>query len=215
MLAQKVTIIKCKTMETNEIIKRVIEKTFASLNQDQTAKICNDSDLRIVYPHYRNKDRRISEQELKQTFIYFLQKETRLYYSVETPTKKMYRFSGKGNVPRVCEDGDGQSANIDLSIYETLSQVEEGQPFVNIEFKNGNPKKDNIKKDLLKLYKEPTKYGYFLHIVESSDEGTWKSLATKFKCQDIAENSENKVTILVYSLSEQRCLEMFPNGTMK
>lgn len=217
---------------TKEIIKRVIEKTFASLAQTHTVKVSNDVGLRIVYPCYRsgqtrvceqklkqtiqNRQTRISEQELKQVFIYFLQKETKLYYSVETPTKERYRFSGGGNVPHVCEEAEnGRSGSIDLSIYESLSQVESGTPFANIEFKSGSPEPKDIHKDLLKLYKEQAKIGYFLHIVKSSDERTWKSLATKFKCQDFADTYKTEVSVYVYSLSKQICVEIFSDGTMK
>lgn len=206
---------------TNEIIKRVIENTFASLIQTPTVKVNDDDGLRIAYPCYRNGQTRctaslISEQELKQAFIYFLQKETNLYYSVETPTRKLYRFSGDDNVPRVCEDGEeGQSANIDLSIYESLSQVESGTPFANIEFKSGNPEPKDIQKDLLKLYREPARFGFLLHILGSSNEETWNSLSKKYLCKNLADNSENEVAVYVYSMSEQRRIEIFPDGTMK
>lgn len=203
-------------MSTNEIIKSVIEKTFASLAQTPTTKVSNDEGQRIAYPRYRKGQTRICEQELKQTFIYFLQKETRLYYSVETPTRKLYRFSGKGDVPRVCKEGEGgQSASIDLSIYESLSQVEAGKPFANIEFKSGSPEPEDIQKDLLKLYEEPAKYGYLLHLLGGSSEETWNSLSGKYQCKALAKASENEVAVYVYSSSKQRCVEILPDGMMK
>lgn len=178
-----------KDLPYNKIIESVIKSTFESLSAYPNQKVSNEENFLIVYPH-SHKDNgqldkpRVSEQELKQTFIYFLQEEG-LYYSVETPTKWKYRFTGETkddkNVPRKCvSEGDkGRSANIDLSVYEVLTKDEAAELVAHVEFKSGNPEPKDIEKDLLKLCVEPVKYGYFLLIVKSSDDEIWKNLTQK------------------------------------
>ena len=87
----------------------------------------------IIYPVYRSKPkRRISEQEAKQIFIQELI-NNKVRFSVETPTRLMYSFSGKTPL----------SGNIDVSTYsEDLTEQ------INIEFKANNCAYKNIEKDL-------------------------------------------------------------------
>ncbi len=77
----------------------------------------------IIYPTYRNKpERRISEQEAKQIFIHEVIRNG-IRYSVETPTRLPYSFSGETPL----------SGNIDVSTYSPDLREQ-----TNIEFKATN-----------------------------------------------------------------------------
>lgn len=95
-------------------LEEVINNTFEILRK-------NDSGSRIVFPTYRDSNHRVSEQELRFVFVEQVQgllKEYDYYYSVETPTKDIYRFSQdkKYISPRI--DESGKSASFDLSIVD-------------------------------------------------------------------------------------------------
>ena len=49
---------------------------------------------RLVFPRYRDKELRVSEQEARFAFVEALSQGP-FRYSVEAPTSKLYRFSGK------------------------------------------------------------------------------------------------------------------------
>lgn len=49
---------------------------------------------RLVFPQYRDKGWRVSEQEARFAFVEALAQGP-LRYSVEAPTRKLYSFSGK------------------------------------------------------------------------------------------------------------------------
>ena len=123
---------------------------------------------------------RVSEQELKQIFIEQLNKEIEkgwdVYYSVETPTEKKYRFEGKDKPE---QNDSGRSANFDLVIHNNKFER-----IALIEFKANNPKLNDYLKDLVKLNEENHEgkvLRYFVQIVKNSDKGTENSLQKKMK----------------------------------
>ena len=143
---------------------------------------------RIIFPKKRQEETneaeqditRVSEQELKQIFIEQLNKEIEkgwdVYYSVETPTEKKYRFEGKDKPE---QNESGRSANFDLVIHNNKFER-----IALIEFKANNPKLNDYLKDLVKLNEENHEgkvLRYFVQIVKNSDKGTENSLQKKMK----------------------------------
>lgn len=132
----------------------------------------------LVYPFTRSKVIRVSEQETRVLFISELEKllsdENPFYYSIETPTKKTYRFS---SVPTPIIDSSGQSASIDLSIGEI--QGNSYQNYYNIEFKSGNPVTKSIMKDFCKFHNENVP-GIYIHTFYG-DKNTLDSIITKIR----------------------------------
>lgn len=111
---------------------------------------------------------RVSEQEARFAFVESIcQKKFR--YSVEVPTQKCYRFSGKS--------GKKQAAQTDLQVHEW---GEDG--VCNVEFKatrispRANCKtKKPIYKDVEKLLREPVR-GLWFHLFESVNRATIPNL---------------------------------------
>lgn len=197
-------------MEKEQIrrdIHEVILKTFQSMvtpASDNTA-VTNDGLIRIKYPYKYKADHshteiRISEQELKQVFIYYLQTMTDYWYSVETPTTNRYRFKDV-EVPEV--NPHNQSALVDLSIYPNKN---EDKPYAHIEFKCGNPEPMAFQKDILKLYREDIEVGFFVQILPADDNGTWKNLYEKKFLLNIEKlaSEEHEVAVYILSLSKSK-----------
>lgn len=151
-----------------EKLEKVIEKTFTILRD-------NHSESRIVFPTYRDSQRRVSEQELRFVFVEQVQnllKEYDYYYSVETPTNSKYVFSEnkKYAIPYVATTpGYGRSASFDLSIEDR-----NGNTIAIIEFKAKSADAHEYAKDLCKLWNpyERSHYKYFLNLFEKIGSDT-------------------------------------------
>ena len=121
---------------------------------------------RLVFPRYREKeDLRISEQEARFAFVEALCQGP-FRYSVETPTDKLYKFTGKTPI----------SAQTDLAVHDASGRSR----ICNIEFKEGgispsmsDKGQDNfpIYKDIQKLLREPV-WGLWFHLLESVNNST-------------------------------------------
>lgn len=112
---------------------------------------------------------RISEQELRLLFIdEFKENYKNLFYSIETPTIFKH-FFGKF-YEDMKSDGTGQSASIDMCVFERVS--DRYQRILNVEFKSKNPPIKDIAKDILKLMAEKHN-GAFIHLLISSNAGTF------------------------------------------
>ena len=176
--------------ETKDKVLDILERTFGIID---ICYECNDETLgkadfsrvgsRIIFPCYSDRVRRISEQELRFVFIeqfiqYCKEKQWDAYYSVETPTKWKYRFSGIKE-PHKTNEGDGQSARIDVCLHNRL-----GDRICLIEFKAGNPDKFCYIKDLVKLSEEGG-LCFFVQLLERQNRGTddsiWKKIKTDIK----------------------------------
>lgn len=172
---------------TNEIKDRIAEilnRTFQVLdksyrhNDEESGKAnLQASGSRLIFPCYRNGERRISEQELRFVFIeqfnqYCDETGWDAYYSVETPTEWKYRFSGMAK-PHKTEGDDGQSAMVDVCIHDN-----QGSRLCLIEFKAGNPESFCYIKDLIKL-KEEGQLGFFVQLLEKQNSATWPSIMSK------------------------------------
>ena len=115
---------------------------------------------RLVFPRYRAKGLRVSEQEARFAFVEALSQRP-LRYSVEAPTSKLYSFSGKTPM----------SAQTDLQLH---GESETG--ICNVEFKAkgvSSSAQDNfsIYKDVQKLLREPL-WGLWFHLLEGIDNAT-------------------------------------------
>lgn len=115
---------------------------------------------RLVFPQYRDKGLRVSEQEARFAFVEALSQGP-LHYSVEAPTSKRYSFSGKTPL----------SAQTDLQVHDGT-----GKGICNVEFKAKGAslsKKDNfsIYKDVQKLLREPA-WGLWFHLLEGINNAT-------------------------------------------
>lgn len=143
-------------------MKKIIFDTVKNLFLLEEGKLEANT---IIYPTYRNKpERRISEQEAKQVFIHEVIRNG-IKYSVETPTRLTYSFSGKTPL----------SGNIDVSTYSHDLREQ-----TNIEFKASNCAYGNIEKDFQKLILEEAR-GIFFHVIEGSNSGTLPSIFRKYQ----------------------------------
>ena len=171
-------------MEHKEHIEAIIDRTFKIIKkvydyqQEKFEEPKNSSDKlsRIIFPQKRQEDNdnkqtitRVSEQELKLIFIEQLNLEIcegnwDVYYSVETPTEKKYRFTGEKQ-PK--QDDSGRSANFDLVIHDNKFKR-----IALIEFKANNPKSSDYLKDFVKLNEENYEgkvLRYFIEIVKNAE----------------------------------------------
>lgn len=165
-----------KTIE--KIIKASLDELAKITNEEKTEKTGQKS--KLIFPKYRSDKVRISEQEARLLFIRELEKEEdKFYYSIETPTSKMYNFSEDKNAPKIVVKGQsGRSASFDLTIYDTKFNRKHF-----VEFKNENV--DTVKKDFLKLLcDEKNKENYLVHIinrVDLNEKDTLGSIIGKYK----------------------------------
>lgn len=180
--------------QIKEHIKTIINCTFKIIKnvydyqQEISERTKGDFGSHIIFPKKRQEEAietkqditRVSEQELKQIFIEQLNKEIEkgwdVYYSVETPTEKKYRFKGKDKPE---QDESGRSANFDLVIHNNKFER-----IALIEFKANNPKPNDYLKDLVKLNEENYEgkvLRYFIQIVRNSNDRTKDNLQEKMK----------------------------------
>lgn len=174
-----------------DIVNEITSNTFKKIEKvykyrQEGKQLFSDIDIetRLIFPHYRNGEIRISEQELRFMFVEEFnrycdeQKIKNLYYSIETPTEHKYSFGDEEN-PCMDDDKKGaRSAMIDLSIHK-----EDLERIALIEFKAMNPKDFCFRKDFLKLVEESKGKEevctFFILMIESADKETLRSLKDK------------------------------------
>ncbi len=126
---------------------------------------------RIIFPKYSKDNTRLSEQELRFIFVekfnqYCSAHNLDWFYSVETPTAYKYKFSNNGHKIEPIKDDDGQSAMIDMAIYNsTFKRI------ALIEFKALNPDPSCFTKDFVKLkaelHENPELLTYFVMYIKA------------------------------------------------
>ena len=143
-------------------------KSLSKIVSEKLWKMTDDHPSRphLIFPEYRDKRIRISEQESKIIFSNVLE-QSRWFYSVETPTVKTYVQSGATPL----------SARTDISLYETPSP---SSKLVNIELKAHNATKENLRKDLEKLLREELD-GLWFHTLENCNSATLPRICEKFQ----------------------------------
>ena len=169
------------------------------------------SSEQLIFPIKREKDdkivNRISEQELRLLFIEELKKNyPKLYYSIETPTEKKYRFGKSLN--DICESNLGQSALIDLCILEAKNK--KFHRICNIEFKFNNVEISHIAKDIFKLITEKAN-GAYIQLLKNTNSATLlnkkksgiinKIYNSFVKFKDYI-NSNKEIEIIIISLQD-------------
>lgn len=159
----------------NKLIEEILKGTFDRLrklydSKDEQKYVSAQTSSRLVFPTYREKGIRVSEQELRFMFIDEFNRYCNennindVFYSVETPTKDKYTFSHKGEEisPKV---GNGKSGNFDLTLLDANKSR-----LCLIEFKAGNVSKQSFEEVLVKLANpvEDGKLRYIIHMVENT-----------------------------------------------
>ncbi len=112
--------------------------------------------IKRQYRYFILKRSRLSEPEVRHVMTKILE-ERRNYYAIEVATKEKHLLTGK-TIPR--------SALTDLVIY---GEEKTTKTPVWIEFKRGQPEREKIAKDFVKMIKEPAVDGVcFYHILPES-----------------------------------------------
>ena len=140
----------------------------------------------LIFPEYRDKRIRISEQESKILFANIIE-QSRWFYSIETPTVQTYVQSGTTPL----------SARTDMSLYENSSRSSKA---VNIELKAHNPSKESFRKDLEKLLREDLD-GLWFHTLDNSNRGTFPSIYGKILDAffDLKEHLKGRERIIIFA----------------
>ena len=173
---------------TNKVhIENIITQTFnviAEVYQTNSEKQLGGFSAqksRILFPMKRDKQTRISEQELRFVFIEQFNQyvhnhpEWNVYYSVETPTENGY--SGFDTINPKCEGRNGgRSGCVDMCIHNSV-----GERICMIEFKANNQGEPTYTKDFCKLTNEKVELAYFLQIIENDNSGTVPNIIEKTK----------------------------------
>jgi len=173
-----------------------------------------DCATHILFPQLRDQNLRVSEQEARFAFVEALCQGP-LLYSVETPTRKTYKFTDKTQRP--------QSAQTDLSVHYNKSQC-----ICNVEFKAKGVSRRarelfRIYKDIQKLLREPV-WGLWFHLLESVNKSTINNLLevittkidevqNEFKDID-SEGLTLHVCVLKHGFSLERDIPFRANGPM-
>ena len=145
---------------------------------------------RIIFPRYGRESEseiRVSEQEARFAFVEPL-RNSEFLYSIETPTKKNYQFSGSSPI----------SAQTDLTLYDF-----KGNSIVNVEFKAKGrtpsaKSKEDIYKDLQKLLRE-SELGLWYHLLESVNNSTIPDLLEVLTTETgrVLNNFKNDVVVKI------------------
>jgi len=186
-------------MNVEDLIKNSLQK-LQEIGWEKRTPNDEQKKRKLIFPSYRveknekadeEKHKRISEQEARFLFVRELEiaENTDFYYSVETPTKKTYKFSKKDDKdyqPQIVSvENGGQSASVDVTLYEKRTDNFKRNHL--IEFKFGNV--ETCKKDFLKLlYDLDGLYNYYINIldvknlsIENEGDRTFKSVKKKYK----------------------------------
>jgi len=137
----------------------------------------------LIWPATRGDDARISEQESKILITHWLEGAGH-FYSVETPTREMYRQSGNAEM----------SARIDVTVYDSRDP---SRRLLNIELKAGTASVEAFRKDFEKLLREGIP-GVWFHTLANATTATWAALEGKMvtaldRVLEHAESASNHV----------------------
>lgn len=185
-----------KIIENSFVELKSIACEYGTVERNQNRKQNREAKSKLIFPKKRDNSTRISEQEMRSSFIRELEAltgEDSYFYSIESPTKECYKdFSSKE--PKIIKDQseniEGRSGNIDLTLYNNELKREHL-----IEFKFGN--KDTCKKDFLKLLcdDKQCKTNYYINILETFKDRTRDNIEDKFKdaIKHVLDNYKNEI----------------------
>lgn len=169
-----------ETTKLENLIKQSLIELAKIANESDGKKLVKKQTSKLIFPIYSSGKKRVSEQEARFLFVRELENSENFkgYYSIETPTSDLYKFSDKDDREFEPKKGEGKSASFDLTIYDVYDKKFIRANF--IEFKNENVY--TIKKDFLKLLCD--KYNttnYLIHTIKSENSGTIPSIVCKYK----------------------------------
>ena len=127
---------------------------WAAYSCSEEEQFISSSTGRLTFPQHSDNGPRVSEQEARFAFVEALTQGP-LRYSVEVPTCKNYKFSGKG----------WRRAQTDLQAHS-----ESALGICNVEFKASAQKRE-VYKDMQKLLREP-RWGLWFHLRETMNNAT-------------------------------------------
>ena len=144
--------------------------------EGKNGNIIVSQNSKLIFPQKRDRNKRISEQEVRFLFVKELEKQRDYFYSIETPTSKCYGDFSPPKEPKI--KNDGRSGNIDLVLYKI--EMNDFRRKHLIEFKHGND--DSCKKDFLKLLCDDkyTEINYYINTLEKCNNKTMTSLLEKY-----------------------------------
>jgi hypothetical protein len=194
-------------------VEDLIENSFRELKridfENQSPQ--NDGSSRLIFPQYwvKKNKKRVSEQEARFLFVKQLEMNKcchDYYYAVEAPTKRAYQFSQNNAAIWPLIDA-GQSANIDVCLYDKSATKFDRKNL--IEFKFGNSNAMDYAKDFLKLLcDESGLTNYFINIVDVvnlAQRNTLQSITGKYQ-QAIGYVSgigvQSTLIIFLYNINE-------------
>jgi hypothetical protein len=207
-----------KTLE-KIIVNSLIELKNISHENDVANK---EQKSKLIFPKKRlNNLSRISEQEARFLFVRELEKKENkhsFYYSIETPTYNIYKFSegGKKIEPKI---GKGQSASIDVTLYSKKNKRFHRKHL--IEFKQGNI--NTCKKDFLKLLFDINGlHNFYINILDRdnlSKRKTLESIINKYQnaINDLKKEKQKNnsiLTIILFNINDGD-LRIFKNIDIK
>jgi len=195
-------------VNVEDVCKKVLTRLHAMDYEKDRSVSCE----RLIFPNKsqaKGNRKRISEQELRLLFIEEFKASTSdLRYSIETPTEKKYKFGA--SLDRIICDKDGQSALVDMCVFERGEQ--DCRRILNIEFKHKNSAIKNIGKDVLKLICE-NQNGVFIQLLNNTNRdtlcnnnktGVFDKLYDSFRFyKGNWSNNDKYIRILILSLKEQ------------
>jgi len=179
------------------IIKSLIE--FCELKSEHC--LYSENGNKLIFPNYQdgngnNTKVRISEQEAKILFIKLFETDmdVKFHYSVETPTKSKYSFTGKnhrsGRFDMCIHDKDGhRECLIEFKALNKNTDNDED----NVENNDENKKQKSYADDFVKLLFDDDKKiltNYFIHILDKPNDNIENVYKKKLK---EAEKKRNKV----------------------
>src|SRR5690606_23968953 len=107
-----------------------------------------------------------------------VKEKNNFYYSIETPTTKLYNFSNDKKAPKILLDNKGKSKGRSASFDLTIHNDNFERTYF-IEYKNENV--DTIRKDFLKLLcDDNNKVNYLIHTIRRENNGTIPSICKKY-----------------------------------
>jgi len=197
-LSKVENLIKKSLKNLNEIGEEKADCSQPPLFKDVLKKTGGEDKAtpQLIFPIRINEKKRVSEQEIRFLFVKELENQTDFYYSVETPTKQRYSFTGKRKI----------SGNIDVCLYEKVDSQYKRVHL--IEFKALNPSIRSYEKDFQKLFfDEENLTNYFIQILENADAETIPNIENKYNAAlDAVFNGEKQpksnVIIFLYSITK-------------
>jgi len=157
-------------MENLNILKEISESVVDELFRLGNEGKIGEQNSRLIFPIRRDKSIRISEQEARFLFCRELEKrkEKDIFYSIETPTEKKYKFSHNAK--------NSMSAQTDLTIHKKNGNKYDRVANIEFKAKEASKKAKNImfiRKDIEKLIKEGSPIKFWFHILKKEKNEDW------------------------------------------